>query len=175
MGVLTEYVRKEAEQIRAGIHTRQQQLDEWIVALGHLYDTLELWIRAADSGLGLLATTRESRGCTVRESRLGQYSAPVLSAFLGNTQSNRAAIILPQARYVAAIIQPPGREPKRADGIVRIEQYAVPEYFLFRSKTEAGDEWFIRSATEWETNRLDNTVEPLDRDHFEAALLRVLQ
>jgi hypothetical protein len=94
---------------------------------------------------------------------------------LGGVIGNREAIIVPKARYVAAVIQPPGREPRRADGIVQINQLSLPEYYLFRWKTDSGDEWFFRNVNAWNATPGDNAVEPLDRDRFEAIMLRVLQ
>ena len=50
-----------------------------------------------------------------------------------------------------------------------------PEYYLFRKKTDAGDQWYIQSVTAWNQARDTGAVELLDRDHFEAAILSVLQ
>lgn len=172
MGVLTEYVRKEVDQIRAEMARRKELLDEWLTAISKLYDTLEGWLKEADSGVGILTTKRLKTPEEVSEPRLGKYRADFLWVVFG---AARYASIVPKSRYVAAVIQPPGRELRRADGIVQINQLSTPEYYLFRWKAEVGDEWFIRSVNAWNATPGDNTVEPLDRDRFEAAMLRVLQ
>lgn len=176
MGVLAEYMRKEADQLRAELMRRRENLEEWLTALTKLYDQLEGWIREADAGLGLLGISRDTTKEMISEPRLGNYELNgmwiVLGAGLG---AARQAWIVPKARYVAAVIQPPGRAPRRADGIVQIKQLSIPEYYLFRWKGDASDEWFIRSVSAWNANPGDNAVEPLDRDRFEAAMLQVLQ
>ena len=175
MGVLTEYVRKEVEQIRAEMAQRKELLDEWLTAVSKLYDTLEAWIQDADGGLGILGINRHTTTELISEPRLGHYNVNLMWVSLGGVIGNREAIIVPKARFVSAVIQPPGRTPRRADGIVQIKQLSIPEYYLFRWKTDAGDEWFIKNVNTWNANPGDNTVEPLDRDRFEAAMLRVLQ
>lgn len=176
MGVLAEYLRTEASQIRAELTRRQELLDEWRGAISKLFGQLEQWVREADGGLGILGVHPYAATQAISEPRLGRYDADILYIGLGGGGvAARKAMIVPKARYVSAVIQPPGRESRRADGIVQITDGSVSEYYLFRLKTEAGDEWFIRSDRAWNADPADITVEPLDRDRFEAALLRVLQ
>ncbi|MCI0700656.1 MAG: hypothetical protein L0241_06205 [Planctomycetia bacterium] len=179
MGVLTEYVRNEAEQLKKEAHRREEAVKEWLAAVEKLYDQLEGWLRDADSGLGILKCSRMIQE-QVREPRLGSYYVSPLGVSLGVILIDRSAVIVPRSRYVSFVIQPPGREPRRADGLVEIHdryrnQSAFPEYYLFRSKTDGGDEWFIRSVNAWNADPNDIAVEPLDREGFEAAMLRVLQ
>lgn len=176
MGVLAEYLRTEASQIRAELTRRQESLSEWRGAISKLFDQLAAWVREADGGLNLLDIYPYAATEPISEPRLGRYDADVLWIGFGGAEAGRRmAMVVPKARYVAAVIQPPGKEPRRADGIVQITDGSVSEYYLFRWKTEAGDEWFIRSDRAWNANPADITVEPLDRDRFEAALLQVLQ
>lgn len=176
MGVLADYVKKEAEQLRTELAGRREALNEWRAAVKTLYDRLEGWIHEADAGIGLLGVVRDATLETVSEPRLGNYELHgmwvVLGAGLG---AGREAYIVPKARFVAAVIQPPGREARRADGIVQIKDRSLPEYYLFRWKTADGDEWFIQSVSVWQSNPGSNAVEPLDKDRFEAAMLQVLQ
>ena len=51
---LAEYLKTEADQIRAEMTRREEGRREWGAALGRLYDRLEEWLRGADNGLGLL-------------------------------------------------------------------------------------------------------------------------
>ena len=176
MGPLAEYVQKEAEHLRAELARRRENLEEWETALSSLYDQLETWIREADAGLGLLGTDRATTTEFISEPRLGGYKAKTMWVVLGaGVGSAREAWIVPKTRYVTAVIEPPGRTPRRADGIVQINSRSLPEYYLFRWKTEAGDEWFIRNVHAWNATPGDHSVEPLTRDTFEAAVLQVLQ
>ena len=175
MGVLAEYVRKEADQIRAEVARRKELLDEWLAAVGRLYDVLEGWVRDADGGLGILGTNSHATKELIGEPRLGHYDVNLMWVSFGGVLGNRDAFIVPKARYVTAVIQPPGREERRADGIVQIKDISTPHYYLFRWKGDTRDEWFIRNVNTWNATPGDNTVEPLDRDSFEASLLRVLQ
>jgi hypothetical protein len=180
MGVLTEYVRKEADQIRAEMARRKELLNEWLAAISKLYGQLETWIQEADGGLGILWTDHQTRVLTISEPRLGFYDANLMRVTFGGDFGSREATIVPKARYTSFVIQPPSYQPRRADGLVEIHhgssnRSSFPEYYLFRLKYEGGDEWFIRSATAWNANPNDITVEPLDRDRFEAAMLQVLQ
>ncbi|WP_439630936.1 hypothetical protein [Gemmata sp.] len=175
MGVLAEYVRKEVDQLRAEGAKRKELLDEWLGSVAKLFDQLEAWVAAADGGLGILGSNRSTTTEFISEPRLGNYDVHVMWITLGGAFGNRTAMIVPKARFVSAVIAPPGRGPRRADGIVEIRDRSTAEYYLFRWKGEGGDEWFIRNVNAWNMNPLDNTVDALDRDRFEAAVLQVLQ
>jgi hypothetical protein len=175
MGKLAEYLRTEVDQIRAEMSRRKELLDEWLGAINRLYEQLDRWLTEADNGLGLLSTNHHTTTELIGEPRLGHYKVNVMWVVLGGAIGDRKALIVPRARFVAAVIQPPGREPRRADGMVQIKELSSPEYYLFRWKNEDGDEWFIQSVSTWNANPSDNRVEPLDRDRFEAAILQVLQ
>lgn len=175
MGVLAEYVRKEVDQLRAEGAKRKELLDEWLASVSKLFDQLEAWVAAADGGLGILGCNRSTTKEFISEPRLGNYDAHLMWIVLGGALGSRKAVIVPKARFVSAVIEPLGRQPRRADGIVEIRDRSTAEYYLFRWKGEGGDEWFIRSVNAWNMSPLDNAVEPLDRDRFEAAVLQVLQ
>ncbi|MDY3557202.1 hypothetical protein R5W24_006389 [Gemmata sp. JC717] len=174
MGVLAEYLRAEAEQLREELHKREEAVREWLSAVGQLYDRLERWARDADGGVGLLCTVRMPR-VTLQEPRLGVYELDCLRISLG-VAGNRRAEIRPRARYVVATIKPPGEETRRADGTVEIRGAGgVTEYYLFRLKGPGEDRWYIQSHARWHSNMLNNDVEELSAERFEAAMLQVLQ
>ena len=177
MGVLADYLKSEVDQLRAEVARRREDLDEWLDSINKLYDLLVGWLAEADSGLGILGTNRHSTSIDLAEPRLGNYTAGIMWVSLGGPLGNRNARIEPRARYVGAVIHPPGREPRRADGMVHIKEQATPAYYLFRWKEEAGDEWFIQNVDAWNAARDKEygRVEPLDRERFEAAMLSVLQ
>jgi hypothetical protein len=169
MGPLAEYLKNEAEHLRTEAGKREEAKAEWLKALTQLYRLLDEWVVEADGGLRLLQRLQKSQSCN--EPRLGVYEINVLHIGLGNSWVK----VTPRARYVIANIRPPGQEPRRADGMVEIKSESSPEYYLFRKKTEGGDEWFIRNVDQWNSDPVPGTVEPLDRDRFEAALLRMFQ
>jgi hypothetical protein len=169
MGPLAEYLKTEAEHLRAEAGKRGEAKAEWLMALERLYRQLEQWTAEADGGLGLLERFYTTQ--IYNEPRMGVYETNVLTIGLGN----RWVKVVPRARYVVASIRPPGQEPRRADGMVEIKGESSAEYYLFRKKTEGGDEWFIRNVDQWNSDSVSGTVEPLDRNQFEAALLRILQ
>jgi hypothetical protein len=170
MGVLEEYLKAEADQVRADVQDYEKSLQEWLNSLDRLYGQLEEWIQAADREFGVLRMDRITVGL-VQEPRLGTYSSKSLQIRLGS----RYVIVTPRARYVAAKIRPPAREPARAAGMVEIRSGSIPEYYLFRWKTEDRDEWFIATMADYTRYGDPLPVEPLDRDRFEAAVLTVLQ
>lgn len=170
MGKLAEYLKSEAEQLRAEEGARKRAITEWQTAIRQLFGQLKEWLQSADEGENLLLIDDEST--LLREPRLGLYESRYLT--IGLRGGATSAQVAPKARYVIASIKPPGRESRRADGMVSIGEGSNPTYYLFRWKTDSGDEWFIQSVANWGRPDRFEEVEPLDRDRFEAAILRVL-
>lgn len=113
-----------------------------------------------------------------QETLLGIYNISGLQITIGGRFSGRSADVVPRARYVTAVIKPPGEEPRRADGMVEINSGGGLEYYyLFRlaGHNSEADRWFIRSVAQWNSDPDYNRVDPLDQDRFEAAILQVLQ
>lgn len=175
MGVLAEYVRKEAEHIRDERKRRAERLTEWTVAVAWLYARLEQWLQEADSGTGLLTATRPAELCR-EEYLLGGYSIPGLRITLGGADG-RWAELRPKARHVGEKIKIPGdgRE-RRADGLVELwnDRFATDYLFRLAGATVEGDRWFIRDVDGWNTDPVFGRVEELTQDRFEAAALRAL-
>ncbi len=169
MGVLAEYVKKEAEQLKAEVGKQEAARTEWLSALQKLRQQLTEWVHAADGGLGLLRTS--SRLLTFHEPRLGVYETEVLGVRLGS----RGAEVVPRARHVVATIRPPGKEPLRADGMVEIRGGAVADYYLFRLVENGTDRWYIQSVGRWNSDPEYGLVDELDRDRFEQAILFILK
>jgi hypothetical protein len=174
MGVLTEYVRKEAEQLQGELGRREESRKEWLEAFARLTDRMKEWVTAADGGLGLLEATG-GQTYTRQEAALGVYTLTSLLITLGGQHSGRAAEVVPRARYTSATIKPPGKEARKADGMAEIRDGSSAEYYLFRLKEEGGDRWYIQSVTQWNADPEYGKVEELDRDRFEAAILRILK
>lgn len=174
MGVLAEFVRKEAEHLRGEAHQRETALGEWLRAIESLYEQLARWVNDADAGHHLLSVT-PSRGHIRQEALLGVYEVPQFAIGFGGQFSLPLAEIVPRARYVMASIKPSGEDPRRADGMVDIKTGGVTSHYLFRRADPGGDRWFIRSVEQWNADTDYGTVDPLDRDRFEAAILSAVR
>jgi hypothetical protein len=168
MGQLADYLKTEAEHLRAAEGEREGAKAEWLTALEQLYKQLEQWILEADGGLRLLRVDRPIG--EYEEPRLGVYDTSILTLRLGS----RRVEITPRARFAIATIRPPGKQPQRADGMVEIKGTTIGEYYLFRLKEESGDSWFIQGVGEWNRQSTSGAVEPLNRDRFEEAILSIL-
>jgi hypothetical protein len=170
MGKLAEYVRTEAEHLKADMHRRKEAVAEWKGAIDRLYKQLVGWIAEADGGHNLLAAHPE-RLAFVREPRLGSYEIQCLRIELGS----RDVEVAPRARHVVATIAPPGAEPRRADGMVELTDRGVAMHYMFRLIENGVDRWYIQSVGLWNIDAHRGSVEPLERDRFEAAVLDILQ
>jgi hypothetical protein len=170
MGVLADYVSKEAEQLKAEVHQREEAVKEWTAAVERLYSQLEQWVTEADGGRGLLRAGRMPRP-TFQEPRLGVYELDCLQVGIGS----RRAEIRPRARHVIATLKTPGKEPRQADGMAEIRDGSSAEYYLFRLQEQDGDHWYIQSVARWNADPEYGKVDELDRDRFEAAILRILK
>lgn len=175
MGVLADYMQKEAEQLKNELHRREETVKEWTTAVDRLYAQIEQWVGDADGGRGLLRVGRVPR-VTFQESRLGVYELECLQIAIGHiTTGNRRAEVRPRARHVIATIKPPGQEPRRADGMVEIKGEAVAEFYLFRLSDDGSDRWYIQSVARWNADPEYGNVDEFDQNRFEAAILAVLQ
>lgn len=170
MGVLTEYVRKEAEQLKKEVHRQEEAATEWKNAIDRLYEQLAAWVLAADGGNQLLRVTIVG-GPLIQEPRLGLYELDNLLVSLGS----RRITVAPRARYVVATIKPPGKEPHQADGMAEIKEGSMADFYLFRLKEAGGDHWYIQSVARWNADPEYGNVEELTRDRFEAAILHILK
>jgi len=176
MGVLAEYVKSEADHLRGESGRKEAARNDWLAALARLMERLRQWVAEADGGHGLLEATLGQQ-LTRHETLLGVYTVAVLSITLGGRLTGRTATVVPRARYVAALIEPSGGKARRADGFVEIKSDNTAEYYLFRVAGEnpEQDEWYIQSAAKWDFDPKSSSVDELDRDRFEAAILRVLR
>lgn len=175
MGKLAEYLKAEANNLKAERLQRNEAVEEWKQSLERLYVTLSGWITEADDGQGLIGAHDQYK-YTVEEPRLGAYWTKKLTVLMGAFESGtavRVAEVVPRARYVLATLRPAGREPRPADGMVEIREGndgKIADYYLFRWKNPAGDEWFICSDGEWNSRDFGN-VRPLTAESFEEAIL----
>jgi hypothetical protein len=174
MGVLAEYLRTEAEHLRAERQQRKDVIVSWEHALGRLFQRLDRWIRDADAGLGLLAARQDEHA--VEEPKLGKYWSRKLTILFGDVQSGTArtvAEVVPRARFVVSTVQPLGHPPRAADGMVIIREGRLATHYLFLLTSPGAEDWFICTDAEWDEVRAseEGRVKPLTSDLFETAVL----
>lgn len=179
MGVLKDYLKAEADQLRSEQSKRKEAVEEWKKSLNDLFDQLSGWIAAADDGQGLISSHAQYE-YMVEEPRLGAYWTRKLTVLMGAFDSGiavRVAEVVPRARFVTATLRPAGRGTKPADGMVEIREGKdgkIAGYYLFRWKNASGDEWFICSDAEWNSRDFGD-VHPLTAETFEAAVLSTVE
>ena len=156
MGKLAEYLRSEADTIRARKAKRREELEGWKAALNDLFGQLDGWLAETDPD-GLL--DRSADPVTINDPSLGVYAAPARQIRLGD----QVIEIVPRARRVAAAVrletQP---RPFRPEGLVEMRDLGTPFRSLYRHP-EGG--WYIQNQ-----RPSDEFARPLDRDRFEDAL-----
>ena len=165
MGKLRDLLKADAERYRSEKAKREQALKEWLDLLNGLFAQIEEWLKASDPD-GLLEVTADT--LTITDPALGEYTAPVRRVTLGKTSVET----VPRARYVIASIQPPGKEPVRAHGLVEIRSRGWPSHNLYQLP---GGQWYIYDLSRNLRAAEANPVEPLDADNFEAAIASQLR
>lgn len=170
MGTLTTFLRDEAKRLRAEAPAREAKLHDWVRAVTELVEQLQTWVREADTE-GVIDLSVDERFLPYGEEGLGRYKLPRLKV----TLDTRFVWVVGKARNVADRIQPPGYASERqADGLVVVidsatdERIGAADYYLYRLADPDGDRWFVRHP-------LLPEVTPLDRERFEAMLVRLLK
>ena len=164
MGVLTEYLKSEAESLRAEKAKSRAEAQEWVDSLNGLFAQFQEWLAACDPE-GLIDRSIESiRGS---DPSLGEHQVPVLKLSIGN----RIVRFVPRARFSIAQVRPDGHDkPIRAQGLMELQSLGDPEYHLYRLPD---GKWYIQSRAEY-FDITSNVVHPIDRDRFEAAVRKSL-
>jgi hypothetical protein len=164
MGKLTEYLKAEADTIRAGRERRRAAVAEWLGILNNLFVRIDGWLDASDPDRLL---DRTAPSADLWDPALGHYTAPTRRITVGD----KVVEVVPKARYIAWPIRPPGSDKvARANGLVELRDPIGSVVYLFQLP---GDRWFIK-ADAANINVSENAVEPLDRERFEAALAGLL-
>ena len=174
MGVLTEYVRKEAEHLKGEAGRREEAIKEWQFAFSRLTDQLKQWVSDADGGLGLLEAVG-GESYVRQEAALGSYRLTSLAITLGGGPQRPEGRSRPARPPHRGRHQATGQGTAGADGMVEIRDGSSAEYYLFRLKEEGGDRWYVQSVARWNADPEYGHVEELDRDRFESAILRILK
>jgi hypothetical protein len=160
MGALAEYLRKEGPTIKAEKAKRQQVLKEWIDSLNELFRQIQDWLKASDPENLIEQSIEHVPG---RELALGEHQVPVLKLSL----VDRTVQIVPVARFMAAMIKPPGNDkPVRTQGGVELRGLGGRDYYLFRL---SDGKWYIQSEAK-NFNVTGTDVSPLDAERLEAAI-----
>jgi hypothetical protein len=159
MGVLTEYLKTEADQLRAEKAKRQAEAKEWIDSLNQLFAQFQDWLRTSDPENLIDRAVEQAPGW---DPAFGDHQVPVLKLSL----LDRSVRFVPKARFVASSVRSPGQsEPVRAQGLIELRGLGGPDYYLFRLPD---GKWYIQSRADY--LRPTDDVAPLDKDRFEAAV-----
>jgi hypothetical protein len=160
MGALAEYLKKEGPTIKAEKAKRQQVLKEWLDSLNELFQQIQDWLKASDPETLIEQSIEDVPG---KELAFGEHRVPVLKLNL----VDRTVQIVPVARFMAAMIKPPGNDkPVRAQGGVELRGLGGRGYYLFRLPD---GKWCIQSETK-NFNVTGTDVSLLDAERLEAAV-----
>jgi len=153
---LKDFLSQEADRWFAQAEQRQAKRDEWVAAVRRLLDQIRAWLREADT-TGVLRITEQTH--TFHEGGIGHYEAPGLSVRL----RDREVQIAPGARNTVGSVGDPSF---RTQGLVVMTAGDL-KYLLYRLLDERhGERWRI-------VNDSDYSTDLLDKDSFEAALVRL--
>ena len=160
MGKLTEYLKTEGPTLKAEKAKRQQVLKEWLDSLNELFHQIRAWLEASDPDNLIEKTIEQVPGT---ELAFGEYDVPVLKLNL----VDRIVRFKPVARYMAAMVRPPGEDkPVKTQGGVELRGLGGRGYYLFRLPD---GKWYIQSEAE-NLRVSGNDVSPLDAERLEAAV-----
>jgi hypothetical protein len=157
MMTFQEFLHKKAAEQHQ--HERRQRRDEWIAAVGRLFDQIRAWLAEADPDHLLDVVPLEVQSI---EASLGVYNIPSLKIGVGDSSVQ----IVPRGRDALGIVGGPGGLGIRAEGRVDITD-GVRKYILYRSLQDGQERWFLLDQ--------DFRPHPLDRARLEAALQDLLE
>lgn len=160
MGVLAEYLKAEAEQLKTEKVKRRAEVSEWVEALNNLFEQMQKWLVECDPDKLIEHTIEHAPG---RDLTLGEHKVPVFKLTLGN----RSWRFEPVARYMAATVRPPGQDkPVKVRGGVEFVGLGGRTCYLFLLPD---GKWYIQSENE-NLRVSGNDVVPLNADRFEAVV-----
>ena len=136
-------------------------IDEWVQAIGRLFEQLRDWLALSDPTHILQV---EERKAEVNEPNLGRYQAPRLDIRAFGTWVG----IIPKARKTVGSARPPRLgAPIHATGRVDITD-EIRRYVLYRFEGDNEDAWFIEGPSA-------DAPEQLTQERFEEALMSYFQ
>ncbi|MBY0457014.1 MAG: hypothetical protein K2V38_06735 [Gemmataceae bacterium] len=159
MGALAEYLKAESDQLKNEKNRRREVLRDWVESLNALYLQMQQWLAACDPENLIESTIEQVPG---RELTFGDHQLPVLKLIL----VDRVVRFRPLARFMAAMIRPPGQTKSvRVDGGVELRGLGGRDCYLFR----LDGKWYVQK--EFENLHINgNDVVPLDAERFEAVV-----
>ncbi len=137
---------------------RRQRREEWLAAVGRLYDQIRAWLAEADPQrfLDVIPFRVE---CV--EPSLGVYDAPALKIGMGDA----AVQIRPVGRDGVAQVEVRGEAPLQAAGRVDIRRKGGGEYILYRTLNDGQETWYVldewRRAAPFDRRRLEGILQDL--------------
>lgn len=169
MGVLADFIRKEAEELRKKQPERDRLVKEWTSAVALLLDQMEVWLKEADTE-GVLSIQREQH--EGHDSKMGRYAIDGLYVTLGN----RTMRIKPAGRWhVGGATLPGAVTESKYEGRVDFCENTYGELHLYRVRPHGEDRWVFVHSGGYSLKPKPVMVEPLDQETFEGAVLRILR
>lgn len=157
---LRDFLQDYAVKHHSRVETVRARRQEWVSSLERLMAQLRQWLEEADKDGELAISTRQH---TLREEALGEYDAPGLVVRLGTTTVE----VQPWGRATVGRLGPRGDTGPETAGAVKVGDVWAA-YHLERGFVEGEERWVIR-------NRETHKAEPLTREAFEAAMVRLLR
>jgi hypothetical protein len=161
VGTLSEFLSRHASEARPETSDREAVLAEWKDAVEALIDQMEIWLKEADPNR-LLRYSRTVH--SIREPRLGTYTVPGLRIWFGT----RAIDVEPIARYPIGSMLGDSLGRTLRGGQVDLGSIGH-RYMLYRKVGSDGAMTWIMVSDQ------DYREQPLDREHFEEAVKRLLE
>jgi hypothetical protein len=164
MGVLAEFLKEKADEIRAAKPERDRLVADWTAAVERLLGLIEQWLRESDPD-GLIRSERTTHA--FNDEAMGPYSVPGLSLEL----DGQVVGVVPVARRVVASVVLPGEsQPRRAEGRVDLKRYGDTIYVLYRFRDGEADRWYVVHDGVFDTKLNRPVGRDLTREEFEADL-----
>jgi hypothetical protein len=164
MGVLAEFLKEKADEIRAAKPERDRLVSDWTAAVECLLGQIEQWLRESDPE-GLIRCQRV--GHSFNDEGMGPYTVPGLKLEL----DGQVVGVVPVARRVVASVVLPGEsQPRRAEGRVDLTRYGDTHYILYRFRDAGGDRWYVVHDGVFDTKLNRPVGRDLTREEFEADL-----
>ena len=165
MSDLKSLLKREAEEQKAHAEERTRLQKEWVESVDRLMHRIEGWLREVDTdgALKIESTTHQ-----IGERKIGFYEAKGLRITLGSRSLGPREIrVKPIERdTIGSVVgDPVGKNIK--DGRVDMTN-SEKKYIIYRRLKEDGEEWVL-------VDDRDYRAQPLDREHFEAAIESMLE
>jgi hypothetical protein len=155
---LSEFLKKQATELRTSERDARSVLDDWIGSVSELLQKMETWLREADSEKILRIEHVEHR---MRERVIGSYGVKGLVVRMGDNEVR----IAPVARYSIGSFVGDSLGESIRNG--RVDMTNGQNRFMLYRKSGSVGEWLIVDDQNYQAR-------PLDKENFESAIQSLL-